>query len=201
MPPDARITPLFAPRIVADMVELLLQPDAQWFEVEQLLADSPEALRYVQLVRGTPSRPFFFFGQAPSTDFGINEEARYVLLHRLLPYATLLDTRLTSLEQAQQLEREGIDVLDFCTLAQQSGPLYAEAGRAAFNAWVQHKTLLRGSEAVPDTSERLLRPASQRAVDSHLLVAATHARKPAAQPELPASRASWLRRWFARKSA
>ena len=99
------------------------QPDPQWFEVEELLADSQGERQFAALLHASQSRVFVFPGHVQTFEFALDEDARQILIHRVFPYATLLDTRLTPLQQAAQLHRVGVDVETFCRWVQASAPV------------------------------------------------------------------------------
>lgn len=167
---DSGYAPMWNAEIVADLLELLLIPDVQWFEIDELLIDSALEARFVRLLRFNRAGRPTFLGKSPSADFGLDEDARQILLHRVFPYATLLDNRLTPFEQAAQLNREGVDVVAFCEWLQSSPAIfqessqidvYREAGRLVTKAWTDHYSLLRGAERRPEPKEQLLRAANR----------------------------------------
>ena len=185
-------TPAWNPAIVADLVELLMQPDAQWYEIEELVEGRPWESQFVQLLRANAARatrfassqPFAIFGLSLPSDFLLDEDARQILMHHVFPYATLLDMKLTPLQQAQQLEQNGVAVEPFCRRLVSSGEQnYNEAAQAALNAWLDHSRLLRGAERAPESNPQLLRPASEAATDTNTLLQASNI--PDAEPELP----------------
>ncbi len=185
--------PVWHPAIVADLAELLTHPDAQWGDLEELLVDFPLESHYVHLLRRNQSSralPNFFFGQAPSTDFTLDEDARQILLYRVLPYAILLDNRLTPLQQVTQLRHADIDVEYFCSWVQAFDALYAEAARAALQAWKDHFSLLRGSERAPEPANQLLRSACEAEADTDTLLQPTHT----IEPEHPPTKRGLLHR-------
>ena len=194
---DPANAPVWHPSIVADLAELLAHPDAQWGDIEELLAELPVESGYARLLRGTQASralPNFFFGQSPSTNFTLDEDARQILLFRILPYATLLDNKLTPLQQVTQLRHLNIDVEHFCTWVQAFDSIYAEAARTALQAWKDHYSLLRGSKRAPEPNNQLLRPALETNKDMDTLLQASA--PPASEPN-PAKRG--LLRRFLRK--
>ncbi len=175
---DIGYAPIWNPALVADLIELLMQPDVQWFELEEALADAPREAQFVRLLRANRARSSYSFEFSPQRiEFVVDEEACQILLHRLFPYATLLDTHLTSLEQALQLHREGVDVAAFLgwlatlgdrTRSPSSADVYSHAARRALQSWQDHYSLLRGAERAGEPAGQLLRaahPASGRRED------------------------------------
>ena len=178
---DVGYAPLWNPALVADLVELLTQPDVQWFELEEMLDDAPREAQFVRLLRANRSRsPYAFEFNPPRMDFVVDEEACQILLHRLFPYATLLDTHLSPLEQAMQLHREGVDVESFLTWLAALGDrprsasdasVYSRASHAALQSWHDHYSLLRGAERIAEPANHLLRAAhTTEQTSKHLLL-------------------------------
>ena len=184
-------TPAWNPAIVADLVELLMHPDAQWYEIEDLVHDRQWEAQFVQLLRANSSRatrfassqPFAIFGLALPSDFLLDEDARQILMHHVFPYATLLDANLTPLQQARQLEQNGVAVEPFCRrLMAGLEPHYTAAAQSALTAWLDHSRLLRGSARAPEPNTQLLRPASESEAGKDTLLQASALPEPKPDP-------------------
>lgn len=204
---DSGYAPIWNAEIVADLLELLMEPDVQWYELEELLVNSPVEIRFIRLLHSSRAGRPTFLGKTPSTDFGLDEDARQILLHRVFPYATLLDTRLSPFEQAAQLNREGVDVIDFCqwlqswsAIFQQSSrpDVYLDAGRLVTKAWIDHHSLLRGAERRPEPKEHLLRAANSSELLSDDLLHSSAARPESLPSPAPAP---WWKRLLPNKKA
>ncbi len=198
---DIGYAPIWNPALVADLIELLTQPDVQWFELEEALANAPREAQFARLLRANRARSSYPFEFSPQRiEFVVDEEACQILLHRLFPYATLLDTHLTPLEQAMQLHREGVDVVAFLgwlaalgdrTRSQISADVYSHAARCALQSWHDHYSLLRGAGRADEPAGQLLRAASAASGRRENLLRPDQAPSAAAPPPAKSHRRFW----------
>lgn len=187
-------------RLVQHLEEL---PRVDWDEVERLLAEFPNWLRLVKILRyrsgALPTR-VVTLGE-PAAYLFLSDTQRRQLLEVFQPYALLLYPQHTPAERALRLRQNGVEVDSFCQECFHDGtPEIVEAARAVLESWEAQQALLRGAAAPAAPAEQLLRAAQGGPSHADALLQPTMPPSPEAGPDTdPAPpRTGWLRRLLAR---